>query len=432
MTSDLATAQALLDLIEASPSPFHAVRSVIQRLEAKGFTPLGEADAWKLVPGARHYVVRQGSSLLAFVVADRPPAETGFRMVGSHSDSPNLRLKPRPEAKSQHGYRQLAVEVYGGVLLSTWLDRDLAVSGRVFVKGEDAPRLLRVTRPLCRVPNLAIHLDREVNDAGLKLNAQSHMPPVIGLSGDVTDPNWMRAFVASELQVEADRIIAQDLMLHDTQTPVLSGLEREFVHAPRLDNLGSCHASLEALLRSLDAGPPPATCAFVVYDHEEVGSETAQGAASSFLESALERIVLARGGGREEFRRAIAQSLFVSADMAHAIHPNRADRHEPGHAPVLNGGPVIKVNSNQRYATDASTASRFLSLAQEADVPVQYFVTRSDLPCGSTIGPITASRLGLPTVDVGNPMLSMHSCREMAGARDPELMVRVLTRLFRS
>lgn len=430
MPNDIQTALELADFIEASPTPFHAVSELAARLTAAGFTELGEGAAWKLEPGGRYHVIRNGSSLMAFVVADRPPAETGFRLTGAHSDSPNLRLKPRPETLV-HGYRQLAVEVYGGVLLSTWLDRDLGLGGRVFAKGERAPRLVRSSGPICRIPNLAIHLDRTVNEEGLKLNAQTHLPPVIGLS-DAEDTTWLRGWLARELSLEPGAIQSFDLMLHDTQKPAVSGLDSEFLHAPRLDNLASCHASLAALSRALAAGRLPATSGFVVYDHEEVGSETASGAASNLLESVLERIVMARGGGREEFRRAVARSLFVSADMAHALHPNRADRHEPGHAPKLNAGPVIKMNANQRYATDAATGARFLELAAEVEVPTQVFVTRSDLPCGSTIGPITATRLGIPTVDVGNPMLSMHSCREMAGTRDPELMVRVLARLFAS
>lgn len=431
MTAELDTAKRLLDFIEASPTPYHAVAELARQLEKAGFTRLDESAAWKVAPGAKHFVIRNGSSLLAFATALKAPAETGFRFTGAHSDSPNLRLKPKPEA-GNHGYRQLAVEVYGGVLLSTWLDRDLGLAGRVYTAGDPTPRLYRAKKPFARIPNLAIHLDRGVNEEGLKLNAQSHLPPVVGLTGDCTDKAWLRTLLASELQIEADKILGFDLMFHDTTAPILSGLKDEFIHAPRLDNLASCHASLEALLRAVENGPPASTAGFVVYDHEEVGSETAVGAASSLLESVLERIVLSLGGGREELRRAIARSLFVSADMAHAIHPNRGDRHEPQHAPQLNAGPVIKVNSNQRYATDGATSSRFAELAREAEVATQYFVTRSDLPCGSTIGPITATRLGIPTVDVGNPMLSMHSCREMAGSQDAEKMIRVLTRLFAS
>lgn len=431
MTLELDTAKRLLDFIEVSPTPYHAVAELSRQLDAQGFTRLTESDAWQLSVGGRYYVIRNASSLLAFVMGDRPPEESGFRLTGAHSDSPNLRLKPKPEYGT-HGYKQLAVEVYGGVLLTTWFDRDLTLAGRVYAAGEAEPRLYLAKRPLCRIPNLAIHLDREVNDAGMKVNTQNHLPPVIGLAGTTTDAKWVRTFVAEELGLEADRILGFDLMLADTQPPIFSGLDREFLHAPRLDNLASCHASLEGLIRALDSGVPAATAGFVVYDHEEVGSESAQGAASSLLESVLERIVLARDGGREEFRRAIARSLFVSADMAHAIHPNRADRHEPNHAPALNAGPVLKVNSNQRYATDGATSARFAELAQAADVATQVFVTRSDLPCGSTIGPITSTRLGIPTVDIGNPMLSMHSCREMAGSKDAEQMVRVLAQLFKS
>lgn len=419
----------LLEFIDASPTPYHAVQEMTRTLVAHGFAVISEVDAWKLAPGGRYLVTRNGSSLVAFVVGTGVAAESGFRFVGGHSDSPNLRLKPRPEIISQ-GFRQLGVEVYGGVLLSTWLDRDLSLAGRVYVADRPEPLLLKVDRPLCRIPNLAIHLDRGVNEDGVKLNSQNHMPPILAMLGDPEDPTWARTIIGNELSVDPGAILGYDLMLFDTQKSTVSGLEGEFIHAPRLDNLGSCHAAMEALLASLERGTPRSTVGFVVYDHEEVGSETAQGAASTFLESVLERVVLITGGNREDLRRATARSLFVSADMAHAIHPNRADRHEPFHQPRLNMGPVIKVNSNQRYATDGSTAASFLQLAREAGVTTQYFVTRTDLPCGSTIGPITASRLGMPTVDVGNPMLSMHSAREMAGSRDPEQMVKIMARLF--
>jgi aspartyl aminopeptidase len=422
------TTQDLLTYVDASPTPFHAVNETVSRLETAGFTRLEEHDAWTLAPGARHYVTRNGSTLVAFEVGADPVAEAGFRLVGAHTDSPNLRLKPHP-AYTKEGYRQWGVEVYGGVLLATWADRDLGLAGRVFVSDEDAPRLLRIDRSLCRVTNVAIHLNRGVNDDGLKLNKQEHLPPLVGLGSD-EDPAWFTAFLGRELGVEPERVLSWDLMLHDVVPSTVSGLDGEFIHAPRLDNLGSCHAALEALLRAGAAGPSPASRGIALYDNEEVGSSSAEGADSPFLGAVLERVTLATGGAREDYHRARARSLFVSADMAHAIHPNYTDRHEPRHMPRLNAGPTIKLNSNLRYATTADTAARFERAARKVDVPVQRFVVKTDMACGSTIGPITASRLGIPTVDVGNPMLSMHSVREMAGSKDQEAMVRVMQQLF--
>lgn len=430
--ADHSVTRRLLDYIDASPTPFHAVARTASQLEAAGFSRLREEDRWSLSAGGRHFVSRNDSTLVAFVVGQEPVGDAGFRLLGAHTDSPNLRLKPKP-AYTKEGCRLLGVEVYGGVLLHTWFDRDLSLAGRVFLSADgDAPegRLLRVDRPVCRVANLAIHLNREINDKGFAVNKQKHLPPMIGLEGAEKEQGWLEAFLGKELDVDVgDRLLGFDLMLYDVVPSVLSGLEEEFVHAPRLDNLASCHAGLEALLASA-AAQTPSTRGIALYDNEEVGSSSAEGADSPFLASILERIAEATGGTREDLHRGLARSLFVSADMAHAVHPNYADRHEPNHMPKLNAGPVLKVNSNLRYATTGATGSAFARYAREAEVPLQTFVNRTDLRCGSTIGPITASRLGIPTVDVGNPMLSMHSVREMAGSRDHELMVKVLTRHF--
>lgn len=423
----------LLQFIDASPTPFHAVAEAARRLEASGFTRLREEDAWAVAPGGRHYVTRNGSTLVAFVVGAGAPAEHGFALVGAHTDSPNLRVKPQPE-QVKEGYRQVGVEVYGGVLLHTWLDRDLSLAGRVLLAGEDDPRLLRLDRPIARIPNLAIHLNRDVTEKGLIINKQTQLPPVIGLEAPAKDgqkpsSTWFRELLASELGVAEGAIEGYDVMFHDVVPSTECGVSGEFINAPRLDNLGSSHAALEAL-RAAAATPCPATRGIALYDNEEVGSESAEGAASPFLGAVLERITLLTGGAREDLHRALARSHFVSADMAHAVHPHFADRHEPQHMPRLNAGPVIKINTNLRYATNAATQSRFERLCREADVPFQRFVNRTDLPCGTTIGPITAARLGIPTVDVGNPMLSMHSIREMAGSQDHPMMIKALTRHF--
>ncbi|MEZ6189404.1 MAG: M18 family aminopeptidase [Planctomycetota bacterium] len=427
MTDPCPLTRRLLNYVDASPTPFHAVAEAARLLEAGGFTLLREGDAWSLEPGGRYAVTRNDSTLIAFVVGSDPAA--GFRLVGAHTDSPNLRLKPNP-GYVKEGFRQLGVEVYGGVLLATWTDRDLSLAGRVTLRDDPTPRLLRVDRPLCRVTNIAIHLNREANDKGLGLNKQTHLPPLVGLAGDGDDPRWFEAFLARELGVEAEQVLGFDLMLYDVVPSTISGLDGEFIHAPRLDNLASCHAGIEALLAS--QGATAHTRGIALYDHEEVGSRSAEGAMGNFLATVLERIVLAGGGTRETLHRAVARSLLVSADMAHAVHPNYADKHEPRHMPRINQGPVIKVNNQLRYATNADTASRFERCALEAEVTVQKFVNRTDLACGSTIGPISAAQLGMPTVDVGNPMLSMHSVREMAGAHDQRAMVKVLERVFAS
>ncbi len=417
----------MLAYIEASPSPFHAVAETRRRLEGAGFTRLAEEEAWSLAPGGRHFVTRNDSSIIAFVVGHEPPEKAGFRMVGAHTDSPNLRIKPGGAYEAK-GYRQLGVEIYGGVLLATWTDRDLGLSGRVVVGGANpSTRLIRIDRPMARVPQLAIHLNRTVNDEGLKLNAQQHMPPVFGLVGD--EPgfrDWLAAEVGASSGAEIDGF---ELMFHAIDRPTIGGLNEDFVFAPRLDNLASCHAGLTALVTTADRDVG-ATRLTAFYDNEEIGSSTNQGAAGSFLEDVLLRLVEKSGGGHEAWSRARARSMMISADMAHAVHPNYSDRHDDRHMPKINAGPVVKTNANARYATQAESTAAFVRLCREVEVPVQNFVMRSDLGCGSTIGPLITTRLGVSAVDVGNPMLSMHSAREMGGSIDPELMTRVMAHYY--
>jgi aspartyl aminopeptidase len=419
----------LLAFLGASPTPFHAVASATGRLEAAGFRAIAETDDWSSLAPGRYAFAHGGSSVLAFVIPDGKRIK-GFRIVGAHTDSPNLRLKPTPEYKKE-GYAQLGVEVYGGVLLNSWLDRDLSLAGRVFV-GDSAKveaRLVRFTRPMLRVAQLAIHLDRDVNDKGVVLNKQDHLAPIFGLATDGAKD--LAAMLAEELGVPADRIVGSELMLYDVVAPTLGGRDGEMIFSARLDNLAMSHAAIRAIVDAApSAGAGDLVPVAALFDHEEVGSESAYGAQSGFLPRALERIVLGRGGSREDYHRALAGSLCVSADMAHAVHPNYESRHESRHKPVLNGGPVIKINSQQRYATSGATAALFRDLCARAEVPVQHYAHRTDLPCGSTIGPIASTLLGIRTVDVGNPMLSMHSIRELAGARDPAMMTRVLTSFY--
>ena len=418
----------LLAYLRASPTPFHAVDEGRRRLEAAGFCRLDEADRWdRLEPGAYH-VTSSGTNLFAFVLP-APDQRTQLRIVGAHTDSPNLRLKPNPEYTAE-GYAQLGIEVYGGVLLNSWLDRDLGIAGRVLVRGdrgEIASHLVCIDRPLLRVPQLAIHLDREVNDKGLILNKQEHLAPVLGLAAG-GGAGGLAGLIADAAQVPADRVVGHELMLFDLAAPTLGGQANELIFSARLDNLAMCHAAISAIAPLGRAGAAsPGISAIALFDHEEVGSASAAGAGSSVLPRILERLM----PDREAFLRACARSTCVSADMSHAVHPNYASRHEPRHKPQINGGPVIKTNTQQRYATTPATAAMFADLCREEGVPVQHYAHRTDLPCGSTIGPITSTLLGIATVDVGNAMLSMHSAREMAGSRDPELMTRVLARYLR-
>jgi aspartyl aminopeptidase len=413
----------LLSFLGASPTPFHAVDEGRRRLEAGGFRRLDEGERWDRLDGGAYYVTTSGTNLFAFRLP-APEQRTRFRIIGAHTDSPNLRLKPSPEYTAE-GYAQLGVEVYGGVLLNSWLDRDLGLAGRVLVRekyGAVASHLVRIDHPLLRVPQLAIHLDREVNDKGLVLNRQEHLAPILGLAS--SDAHSLGKLVAEAAGVPAESVVGHELMLFDLLPPAVGGQSNEFIFSARLDNLAMCHAALTALA---SAGPSDAITVIALFDHEEVGSASAAGAGSAVLPRILERLV----PDREAFHQACARSTCVSADMSHAVHPNYAGRHEPRHKPQLNGGPVIKTNTQQRYATTATTAAMFAELCREEEVPVQHYAHRTDLPCGSTIGPITSTLLGIPTVDVGNAMLSMHSAREMGGSRDPDLMTRVLARYLR-
>ena len=410
MTDDAAL--DLIDFIDSSPSPFHACATAAARLDAEGFTRIAEAEAW---PGAaRAYFVRDGG-LVAWAIPDGATPTTAFRIIGAHTDSPNLRLKPQPDV-ARAGAQLLAVEVYGSALFNSWLDRDLGLSGRVAVRGGEL-RLVTVDRPIARIPQLAIHLDRDVN-AGLTLNPQQHLTPLWSI-----DTGDFGAFLASELSVGARDILFWDLMFHDISPGAVIGRDRELVSVARLDNLCSCWAGIEALVA---APPGDAINVVVLFDHEEVGSSSNRGAASPILESTLERITTGLGGDRDEWHQAIAGSVCLSADMAHATHPNYSERHDPNHWIALNGGPVLKTNVSQRYATDATSATRFIEVCEAGQIPVQRYVNRNDMPCGSTIGPITAARLGIPTLDVGAPQLSMHSARELMGVADVDLYRRAL------
>jgi len=408
----------LLAFIDASPSPYHVVDTVLQRLGAAGFEQRQRDEAW--TDAAGRWCMVEGGTVIAWVEPDGE-ADAPFTVIGAHTDSPNLRIKPLPDTATA-GFRQLGVEVYGGVLLNSWLDRDLGISGRVDLR--DGARLLRIDEPLLRIPQLAIHLDREISDRGLSLNRQQHMRPVWGTgTGTTVDFRWL---IAEALDVGADDVLAWDLMTHDLTPSTICGADRSMIAAPRLDNQMSCWAAIEALIAAADSGRRTLVCLF---DHEEVGSQSSSGAGSILLPTVLERIVAAAGGGRDALHVALARSFCVSADGAHATHPNYPDRHDPDHQIALNAGPVIKINANERYATNAHSHAHFLRACEAAGVPFQRFVSRSDMPCGSTIGPVTSARLGIATVDAGVAQLAMHSARETAGVADPPMFRDVLTTL---
>jgi len=422
-------AQDLLDYIDASPSPWHAVNSTIEQLTANGFEPLIENEAWKLKENGRYYVTRDGASIIAFTLGSQPIAEAGFRIVGAHTDSPGLRLKPKAAHVNQ-GVAQVGVEVYGGPILATFTDRDLSIAGRVNVRNGDSftTHLLHFTESVVRLPNLAIHMNREVNEKGLLLNKQTQLPLIFGYAADSAEAKkQLDQTIADHLAINPADIITWDLTIYDTQKGSLWGQDQAFVADSQLDNLASCHAALQALIAAKN---PDATSICAFFDHEEVGSESATGAGGSFMSDTIQRICAFYKANEEERLRSFANSFFISADMAHAYHPNHPSAYEPEHHATVNQGPVIKTNANQRYSTNADTAARFIQLCQQAKVPYQEYAHRTDLGCGSTIGPMISAQLGMPTVDVGNPMWAMHSIRESAGVLDHGYMIAVLKQHF--
>ncbi len=426
-----AQAQDLLNFIDASPSPWHAVHSIEQRLLAQGFTPLQEAERWKLEADGSYYVVRGGASIIAFKLGQKSLAETGFRMIGAHTDSPGLRLKTHA-AHNSDGFVRLGVEIYGGPILVTFTDRDLSLAGRVNIRTATghSSRLIKFDQPLLRLPNLAIHMNREVNEQGLKLNKQTELPLLFGIAHEKLGAReQFLELLASELGVSAAEILTYELNVYDTQKGTFWGAEQEFIANSQLDNLASCHAALTALLATEN---PSATSICAFFDHEEVGSESATGAGGSFAADVIDRISISLGMDEESQHCAAAKSFFISADMAHAYQPNFPNAYEPNHHVMVNAGPVIKTNSNQRYSTSADTAARFMTLCEGASVPFQHYTHRTDLGCGSTIGPIIASRLGVASVDVGSPMWAMHSLRESAGVQDVGYMIAVMKAVFSS
>ncbi|WP_210396098.1 M18 family aminopeptidase [Motiliproteus sediminis] len=416
--------QLLLEFLAASPTPFHAVEQMAAELDRAGFERLDERQRWQLKAGGRYQVIRNGSALIAFTLpAEADLAATGLRLIGAHTDSPCLKVQPLPERLKQ-GYFQLGVEVYGGALLNPWFDRDLSLAGRVSYAAPDGQlgqALVDFKNPVAVIPSLAIHLDREQN-SNRSINPHQHLPLLLsqpGIDGEKPD---LRGLLKQQLQrdgVAVERVLDFELCCYDVQRPAMVGLDQAFIASARLDNLLSCFVGLQCILADQSGG-----AMLVCNDHEEVGSESTTGAQGQFLESVIERLV----PEVEERNRLIANSQLISADNAHGVHPNFSDRHDANHGPLLNRGPVIKVNANQRYATNSETSARLRQLAEQEQVPLQVFSVRPDMGCGSTIGPLTASRLGIETLDIGVPTFGMHSIRELAGRDDAYSLYRLLRR----
>ena len=428
----------LLSFLDASPVNFLAVKNLTDELAAHGFhridpqQPLGEVHA-----GDRFFVTKNGSSVYAFQIGRKPLADAGFHLICAHCDSPTFRIKPQAEMQTEGGLVKLNTEVYGGPILSTWFDRPLTLAGRVIVRGEDAlhPRtlLVHVKRPLLQISNLAIHFNRQVND-GVKLSRQKDVLPLLGyVTDELERGNMLVNLLVEELQLQHQDVKAEDLLdfdlyLADATPACTFGLHDEFISSGRLDDLSMCFAGLEALLA---APVTDTTQVLAIFDNEETGSQTKQGAASPFLASMLKRVAWAQSHTEEAFWQAVERAFMVSADNAHAWHPNYAEKYDPTNHPMLGGGPVIKFNAAQKYASDAYSAAVFASICKEAGVPCQRFVNHSDVAGGSTLGNILASSLPLRGVDMGNAILAMHSCRETGSVADHEYCVKAFTQFFR-
>jgi len=415
--------QSLLAYIQASPTPFHAVSEMRALLDKAGFTSLKEGDEWSLDVGGKYYVTRNGSSLIAFTLPATGDllVDSGIRMMGAHTDSPCLKIKPNPDV-FKNGFHQLGVEKYGGVLLNPWFDRDLSLAGRVSYATKEGvinSTLVDFKNPVAVIPSLAIHLDREANE-NRTVNPQLHMPPIMAIAQEqesVSFKGYLAQQLTSQGLADVD-VLDYEICCYDTQPPAIIGLNAEFIASARLDNLLSCYVGLQALIDSNS----PVSNLLICNDHEEVGSTSAVGAHGTFLKSVLERLCT----DPRSLSRLIANSLMISIDNAHGVHPNYADKHDEQHGPMLNGGPVIKVNSSQRYATNSESAAIYRQICRRLSIPVQSFVVRSDMGCGTTIGPITAKELGVRTLDIGIPTFAMHSVRELAGSQDTQYLYQSL------
>lgn len=419
MNTEIELAENLIDFIYESPSAFHAVKSIKKVLAKKGFIELNEGERWELQKGGKYFVVRNDSAIISFIVGSGIIAKKGFKIIGAHTDSPSFRIKPCPEITAERNYVKLNTEVYGGPILNTWLDRPLSLAGRVTVKGKNLlypeSALVNIKRPIMIIPNLAIHMNRAINK-GVELNKQTDVLPLLAIINDTLEKdNLLVKTIAKEFNIKPEEILDFDLFLYEYDRGNIMGLNNEFVSSSRLDDLEMVHAGVIALS---DSDATEATSVLACFDNEEVGSSTKQGADSELLASTLERIVISFGGDREDYFRALYKSFMISADAAHAVHPNRGEKSDPTNRPIINNGPVIKISSNQKYTSDSNSIAVYEAICEKAKVPVQKFVNRSDEPGGSTIGPISSTHVGIRSVDIGTPLLAMHSVRELCGVDD--------------
>ncbi|WP_042332366.1 M18 family aminopeptidase [Desulfosporosinus orientis] len=429
--TEKAFAQELLDFIHESPSSFHAVESIKKILVPQGFQELSFAEKWNLTKEGKYFVTHNNSALIAFVIGKGEPKQHGFRIIAAHTDSPSFRIKTLPEISVESHYLKLNLETYGGPILNTWLDRPLSIAGQIILRGKShfqpQKKLINTDQPLLVIPNLAIHMNRKINE-GMELNRQKDMLPLLAqITEDLQSKGAITHFLAKELECLPDDILDFDLFLYESDKGCFVGLQQEFISSPRLDDLAMIHAGTYSIAK---AKPSLTTQILACFDHEECGSTSKQGAASPLLSNVLERILLAQAKDREDYFRALDHSFLISADMAHALHPNSTEKHDPIHHPILNGGPVIKINANQSYTTDAESAAVFKSLCQSVNVPVQTFFNRSDERGGSTIGPISSQHLPIRSVDIGNPILAMHSVRELGGVKDHLAVTKVFNAFY--
>jgi aspartyl aminopeptidase len=416
----------LLSFLDEGPTPFNASAAITRRLDKAGFTRIREQDAWQLKSGGRYYLVRGETAVMAFIIGSEPLAQSGFQIAASHIDSPSLKIKGASQ-KNVANTSKVGVEVYGGPIIHTWLDRELGLAGKVMVQDgqELKTHLVNVAEPVAIIPNAAIHMNRDLNK-GFQYNPQMHLTAILATGSEEEKP--VKAIVAKELNIDVEQIVDCELYFYDLAKATRLGLDKSMISSGRLDNLAMTHAILTSLI---SAKKPQSTCVAAFFDHEEIGSTTLQGADSSFLDIILKRISAQMKVTPEDHFRALSQSFMISADMAHALHPSYMEKYDPDYSPLINKGPTIKINSNHRYASTASSNQRFIRLCNEAKVEYQKFMVRSDMPCGSTVGPRVSALLGIPTIDIGNPMWAMHSVREVCGTKDHIDLIKVLNKYYR-
>ncbi|HAN78723.1 MAG TPA: M18 family aminopeptidase [Bacteroidales bacterium] len=424
-------AQNLINFIYSSPTPFHAVENLEKIWGYKEFKELKFEDKWHIAPGGKYFVTKNGSAMFGFIAGTGKPQEHGFKIIAAHTDSPVFKIKPSPEWVVAGNYLKLNTEPYGGIIMSTWFDRPLSLAGRISLRSNNTlkptVKNIRIDRPIAYIPNLAIHMNREVNN-GTPINAQTDVLPILGMINSTFEKeNYLISLLAKEAGVAQTDILDFELFLFEFEKGSFVGLNEEFISSGKLDNLAMVHASAIALA---NAEPAKATCVAAFFDNEEVGSQTKQGAAAPVLKTIIERVVLALGGDTDDFYRAVSQSFMISADMAHALHPNYEHKYDPLNRPIMNKGPVIKIHNGQKYTTDGVTGAVFAQLCESKGIPFQKFVNRSDVAGGSTLGNISTSQLDIATVDVGNPMFAMHSIRELSGVTDHLYMKEVFDAFY--